>query len=349
MAHIAADTHVDGTRVGGLSGLDRLADGRWVLISDDRSLHAPARFYVASLALSAGGIGAVRIDAAVTLRDVTGRPYPAPGQGSEAVDPEAIRVDPRDGTLWWSSEGDAVSGAPQSIRHSARDGTLIADMPLPAPLLQRPDAGIGPRPNLAFEALAWSHDGGALWAVTEGPLLQDGALPDARRGAPIRFNLLDRAGVLLSQRLYRTEPVPPHADGLRSENGISDILAVDDAHMLVMERSVQEQADGRYVFGVKLFCTRLGEADEVAARPSLAAHAALRAAPKRLLLDLGGEPSLAGRNLEGMAWGPVLADGRATLLLVEDNNFIDAAPTVLALLATSAPRTPGWAASACGG
>jgi hypothetical protein len=33
--------------------------------------------------------------------------------------------------------------------------------------------------------------------------------------------------------------------------------------------------------------------------------------------DLGVDPD----NLEGMAWGPTLPDGRALLIVISDNNF----------------------------
>lgn len=347
-AHIASDLLVDGTRVGGLSGVDQRADGEWILISDDRSQHAPARFYVASLALDGQGIGAVRVHTAVTLQRADGQPYPPAGSGSEAVDPESIRVDPRTGALWWSSEGDAATGAPQAIRRAHPDGRWSGELVLPQMLLQRADPPSGPRANQAFEALAWNDDGSALWAATEGPLLQDGPLPDAHTGAAIRFSLIDRDGGLRTQRLYRTEPVVAHAPGLRAENGISEILGLGGDRMLVMERSVQEQADGRFFFGVKLFCARLAQAAEVSALPSLAARS-LQAAPKRLVLDLTADAALAGRNVEGMAWGPVLPDGRATLLLVSDNNFIDDEATTLALYATQRTRSPAWTREACGG
>jgi hypothetical protein len=48
---------------------------------------------------------------------------------------------------------------------------------------------------------------------------------------------------------------------------------------------------------------------------------------KKLLLDLKKTPGLSSElapsldNFEGLAWGPRLADGRQTLILVSDDNF----------------------------
>lgn len=338
-AQIASDTVADGTRVGGLSGLDRLADGRWVLISDDRSWTAPSRFYIASIALGADGIGQVDIERSVTLHDAAGKPYPQPGTGATAMDAEAVRVDPRSGLLWWSSEGDARDHAPQSVQRSDLDGHWHGVMPLPPMLLQGVTPQSGPRDNLAFEALAWRNGGDALWAATEGPLLQDGPMPDRKHGGAIRFNLFARDGQLLQQRLYRTAPVPAHADGRRAENGISDILDAGDDHLLVLERAVVEHPDGQYAFPGKLYCTAIQRGDDVRDVAALNAQP-LHAAPKHLVLDLTRYPALAAINFEGMAWGPTLADGRRTLLLVSDNNFVNGLPTMLALFAVD-PRQLG--------
>ena len=43
---------------------------------------------------------------------------------------------------------------------------------------------------------------------------------------------------------------------------------------------------------------------------------------KRLVIDLAKTAEV-GRvdNIEGMSWGPMLADGKRSLVLVSDNNF----------------------------
>ena len=59
-ANISNDTEVDGTLVGGLSGLDYdPVSGKWAIISDDKSDHAPARFYLARIALDRGALPVV--------------------------------------------------------------------------------------------------------------------------------------------------------------------------------------------------------------------------------------------------------------------------------------------------
>ena len=56
------DLMVDGTLVGGLSGIDYdPVTGEWVIISDDRSEHGPARFYTAALEIGEAGFSSVEI------------------------------------------------------------------------------------------------------------------------------------------------------------------------------------------------------------------------------------------------------------------------------------------------
>ena len=58
----------------------------------------------------------------------------------------------------------------------------------------------------------------------------------------------------------------------------------------------------------------------------------MRAVAKRPLLDLG-TLGLVLDNFEGMAFGPTLADGRRTLVLISNNNFNPLQSTQLLVLA----------------
>lgn len=118
-------TMVGGTLVGGLSGIayDPESD-RFVIISDDRSDNNPARFYDATLTFDDTTFEAVEISGVHVFTQVDGTTYPnqsqaEAGKSGAVPDPEAIRVDPNDGSLWWTSEGSQMLGPPTGSPCSA--------------------------------------------------------------------------------------------------------------------------------------------------------------------------------------------------------------------------------------
>jgi hypothetical protein len=101
-----------------------------------------------------------------------------------------------------------------------------------------------------------------------------------------------------------------------------------------MERSFSVGAPGTGNT-IKLYTVELAGAKNVVARESLAGQLdRIRPVRKELLLDLDvlGIPL---DNVEGMAFGPDLPDGRRTLVLVSDNNFAPAQFTQFLLFALS--------------
>lgn len=310
---------------GGISGIDFDArSGRWWLLSDDRSEHAPARFYEATITV--GGLSTPRIDAVHTLRRADGEPFARFGspQG-EPADGEALRADPCGDTLWWTSEADPPRGFPAAIHRSTRDGRHAGSVALPANLQSPRDGLRGPRPNRSIEGLAFVPDGGAAWLALEAPLIEDGPLPTRDAGALLRFTRLSRDG-RAQQYAYPLDALTHEGRGgqRRADLGVSEILAVDADTLLVVERAGHEVDDNAFAFAVRLYLADVATADDVAAWPTLAGRtpATMR---KRLLLDLADAAPALGLaaidNIEAAAWGPRLPDGRATLLLVSDDNF----------------------------
>lgn len=306
---------------GGISGIDHdAATGLWYLLSDDRSALAPARFYTATIELDASGLRAVRVHEPVTLRQPDGSPFPNAREHGVVPDPEALRIDPRDGQLAWSSEGDRRIAQQPFVRRASRDGRFAGELPLPANLRMHPDAELGARHNLSLEGLAFTPDGSSLWMAMEGPLFQDGPLPSLRAGAHARFTRVDRQGKVLAQYAYPVDAIPmPAAEGLRADNGVAEILARDDATLLVVERSGREVEPGVFRFAVRLYEASVAGATDVQAVDSLQ-RAAFAPMHKRLLLDLS-TAGIDGDNVEAAAWGPLLSDGRRSLVLVSDDNF----------------------------
>lgn len=295
---------VDGAPFGGISGLDydRRTDA-WLMISDDRSDKAPARFFVGKL--DAKGL---RLTGQIPLRREDGSTFPGGAAPGERADAEALRIDPLTGDLVWSTEGDAPRGFDPAVRRMARDGAAKGTIPTPPEF--RFGKGKGARPNLTFEGLSFSPDGRWLWLAMEAPLIEDGPVSSVAAGGVTRITRLDRQGGVAARYTYRLDPIQA-ATTRRSDNGISEILALDAHRLLVLERSGVEDAAERFVYHCRLYVVDTRKA----------------ALTKRLVVNFDrlGIPTA---NLEAMAWGP----GRRTLVLMSDDNFDPAAPTQVVVM-----------------
>ncbi|MEU4739009.1 esterase-like activity of phytase family protein [Actinosynnema sp. NPDC023658] len=314
----------EGTTVGGLSGIDRdPTTGEYVMISDDRSYTNPARFYTAAVEVDASGVHDVRLTGTHALRHQDGGTYSSPPlDDGRAVDPEEIRVDPVTGDYWWSQEGERPKTegpvvVQPSIQQAHRDGGYAGTLPLPENYAITADRG--PRRNLALEAIAFSAGGSLLTSVVEGPLLQDGDLPTADRGALTRLTVQTRDGRVLAQHAYPLEPLfaEPEPGPWGPDTGVPAILAdpTVPGRYYALERSWVPGAD----YKVRLFRVDLAGATDVRDQDVLAAD--VRPVRKKLLADLDDFPLPVIDNVEGLTWGPRLASGERTLLLVSDDNF----------------------------
>ena len=310
-----------GVPIGGLSGLAwHAASDLWYALSDDRSRHAPARCHVLRLAPPvAGQASAPEWLDVITLRDERGQPF-----ARHAVDPEALalRPGPAGGapTLLWTSEGEVRNRVPPALFESALDGRLLRRLPLPAALREVGRRGRGPLDNETLEGLALTPDGRHAWAAMESALAQDAdrLTPGAPPG-PCRLTRFDLASGRADRQvayLPEARPFGPLRPAGHAPSGITEIVALDDERLWVLERA------WTLVTGVsaRLYEADLRGASDTLTRERLRAGR-FRPCAKRLLLDLrsAGLPHV--DNLEAMAWGPPLADGRRTLVLCSDDNF----------------------------
>ena len=328
-AHIAPGTEWGASTFGGISGIDRNpATGEYLLISDDRSQHAPARIYTARLAYDAHGMAQPEITGVHWLRRADGQPFAnarRPTPGVDVPDAESVRWLPGGRQFLWSSEGDFARGFGPQLRAARSDGGHLRTWALPAALQPTADRRSGPRRNGTLEGIALTPDGRSAWLAMELPWLQDG--PPARHGqpgAPLRLTLLELArGQALRQIAYQPDAAPrPRRLPFGPElNGVSDILADDPHHLLVLERAY---AAGNG-FAARLYRIDTRTGSDTLALPALSPgnHTP---APKTLVADFA-TLGLAVDNLEGMSWGAPLADGSCVLVLVSDDNFNPAQTT----------------------
>ena len=318
-----------GTRVGGFSGIDYDASAdRWLAISDDRSEHSPARFYTVKLDYDDKSVRAAEVSGVTVLRQRDGSEYPdrptAMKRGGDVPDFEALRLDPRDGTVWYTSEGDSRLKLNPFVRRATRDGAFTAELPLPGSCRFSAETKVGPRYNLSLESLTFSPNGDSLWIALEAPLQQDGAVSTQKTGGTTRLTRLGRDGKVLAQYAYGLDawqlmPAP----GREGDNGLSEMLALPDGRLLTLERTGAEVSAGRWAFAARLYEVDLSGATDVKEWAALVgAGEKYQPATKRLIFDFAKAGQTHVDNLEGLAWGRRLVNGHATLVVVSDDNFL---------------------------
>lgn len=310
------------TMLGGFSGLDYdAARGRWVIETDDRCTHNPARYYEAELDFDGSVLRPVRFLGWHYFLDADGKDFAASAAGCVRADVESIRIDPLDGSIWYASEGDRRYGLDPFIRHATREGALLGELPLPDNFRVHKDEARGSRYNATFEGLAFAPDGRSLWASIEWPLYEDGPVPTPQHGAVVRMTQFLRDGQVLRQFAYPLDAIPAEpGPGKEAENGVSEILALPDGELLVLERATVQDAAGVHTNYVRLYATDSRRASDVKALPGLDG-AQYTPARKRLVLDFSKQSLPQAFNLEAMSFGPRLPDGHATLVFASDDNF----------------------------
>ncbi len=308
------------TEVGGLSGITYHPDRQvYYLISDDRSKKAPARFYTLTINFSHGSLqpDGATLTQVTTLKDKQGQPFP-PG----SVDLEGIAY--TDNRIWIASEGDTKELIPPFIKQFSLDGIEQESLPIPEKFIPTNSGeSKGVRNNLSFESLTLTPDHQYLFTATENALFQDGEEATTEQGSPCRILRYNLATNQPDQEfIYITEPVvaSPISSGLSpgfQVSGLVDLLALDEFHLLSLERSFSLNTGNT----IQLFKVFLKEADPVQDQEQLQSNLlSLRPVKKTLLLNLN-TLDIPLDNVEGLTFGPVLADGRQSLILISDNNF----------------------------
>lgn len=319
-------TMVDGTLVGGLSGIAYNPEtGGFIILSDDRSDNNPARFYDAALTFDETTFEAVEITAAHTLLQADGTPYPNEEAGGAVPDPEAIRIDPNDGSLWWTSEGSQMLGLSPILTHADAAGQALDTFTLPEAFVATPDQeALGIRNNKTTEGLTFAADGQSLFGIMEGPLFQDAALPTLDAGTTSRIVQFDLDGNVIAQYAYPLDPLQGEPAGELADladNGATEILAISDTTFLVIERSGIPQAEGPWTMFVRVYEVDIAGATDISSSDGLATDTEYVPATKSLVLNFVDTDLEHIDNLEGITWGPALANGNQSLVLVSDNNF----------------------------
>jgi hypothetical protein len=316
------------TTVGGLSSIDYdPKSNSYYIVCDDRSHRNPARFYRAKIELTASGITAVKLIGTYPLRQPDGSFYPEIAvKGSKTSDPEAMRYNPLNKTLVWTSEGERIVTSRDTILINpainiiAKNGKNIDSIPLPANLRMEAKPH-GPRQNGVLEGLTFADNFKSLLISLEEPLYQDGPEADLMKNkAFVRIYKIDlESKKNTAQYAYELEPIafPPTQSGGSKNNGIPDILSIGNNQLLVTERSFGK---GRIGANIKVFLAQLTGAENIIGLKSMIATPAVSPVQKKLLLNMD-DLLIFTDNVEGATIGPTLPNGHQTIIFVTDNNF----------------------------
>ena len=272
-------------------------------------------------------------------------------------DPEGVRVG-KDKTFYISDEYGPY------VYQFDRDGYLIRRLPVPDKFLISTPSGdvdsagnslelypdkntTGRQANRGMEGLAITPDGRFLVGIMQNALIQDAGLdtntPPGRVGLNNRILRINLDTGLTEEFVYTM-------DAINQGRGVNEMLAINDHEFLVLERDNRTFVPTPPGTAAEPLLKRLYKIDlnkpgltDVSGIGSLPATGAALAAAgvvpvtKTLFLDML-DPAykiddthtvkdVIAEKIEGIAWGPDLADGRHLLYVTSDNDLNQVLPT----------------------
>ena len=170
--------------------------------------------------------------------------------------------------------------------------------------------------NYGLESLTYNATTQRLWTCTENTLPADGMLATSTNGVAAIIRLQSFGNDLKPRETYFYQMDKPQASApaWAYAMGVSELLALDDGSVLVLEREfyVPESKLGAFVAN-KLYQTWPRKGMETNAKKPL---------EKQLVLEWQTSISLFGcdlANYEGMCLGPKLRNGSQVVILVADS------------------------------
>lgn len=208
----------------------------------------------------------------------------------------------------------------------------------------RPVIVTGRQDNRGYEGITLSPDGTKAYAIMQDPLVNEGASNDGRRSRNLRIVEYNVAtGAPTKQYIYELDSIASinantHGDTFSATNqgrsiGVSSIMTLPDGRLVVLERDNRgvgiDDPTGLRQIGIKAaYVIDLAQATDVSG-VSLAGTntlpAGVKAVSKTSLLDIRAALLAKGvtvaEKMEGLVFGPRLADGGLSMLIITDNDF----------------------------
>lgn len=260
------------------------------------------------------------------------------------LDPEGICVGPK-GTFFVSDEyGPYIFEFDHQghlLRRIAVPSKFLIANPSADPNLELLGNTSGRQANRGMEGLAISPDGTTLFGMMQNALIQDHGL---NPGTTDRLGLNNR---ILQMNLLtgETHEYVYVLDAINRGQGVSEILAINRHEFLVVERDNRSnlqsppQAPTRKTV-YKIDLAGATDVSGIESLPAGALPAGVVPVSKTLFLNLldptfNLTPTIA-EKIEGLAWGPDLADGRHVLYVISDNDLNPALATQIYAFAIDA-------------
>ncbi len=352
----------DGTpmdRLGGFgSGIAYTGEKNRYVVQPDRgpkdgATVYPCRFHVVDIAINPKGKTAVNFELIEThLFKNEGKTFSGSFKDFDAkhpeksrrMDPEAIRVS-RQKTIYVSEEyGPSIFEFDMTGKELKRFAIpdhfkpkkLSADFKEELPPLNTK----GRIPNRGFECLAISPNGASLFALLQSPLIQDATQnkDGFMEGHNVRLLKIDIATGKTSEFVYQLDAIT---------NVLSEILAVSDTKFLVIERDSKPGVDAKFKKITLIDIEEATDVSKVEKLPFKDLPETIKPVKKKVFIDLlDPEWKLAGEKfpekIEGICFGPTLPDGRISLIVTNDNDFIEAVDTWILAFAIDKKALPDF-------
>lgn len=282
---------------GNYSGIAHVGGDRFVVVNDKSATDGFCEFSISIDSIS-GQIVDVKLMRTVDC-------------GEPNRDGEGIAFVAADSTVYVVGETDNV------IKAYSLDGKLTGNR---VNLRQATD-------NLGYESLSYNDITKTLWTANESTFVEDGQRATAGSDVEnvIRLQSFGSDLTPKSSFLYRMDKPTAHKNALHYALGVSELAALDDGTVLVLEREffVPKSKLGAFVRN-KLYQVNPTDADSVNIYEPFSSNATLigKALEKHLLYDWQTHLTLFDRSLanyEGMCMAEKLKDGSIVLLLVSDS------------------------------
>ena len=336
--------------LGGISAMEYTGrDDLYIAVPDrgplDGAVQWQCRFNLMEIKIPKTGKGPIAFKTVKTtiLSDEEQRPftgsaaqYQPSSSSAGRLDPEAVRLG-ANGNIYLSDEYGP------HLFEMRMDGSMVRRLPVPSryliknPGLDKADENgknnWGRSCNRGMECLALSPDKTLLYGLMQSPLLQDSLRDENCKPYGLNCRLIEFDIATGSNRefLYQLD---------NKSNKLNEILALNDHEFLVIERDGTEGAAAVCKQIKRISLQGASEIQCLSRLPGCRLPRNVRPVKKATFIDLlDPKFGLVGESMpekiESLTFGPDLADGRKTLLVVSDNDFVKEKPTMIYVFAIS--------------